>query len=164
MTGERQPPFEPGNTVALSHGARSPRMVEPIARELAAELVTVAPWTSRPAFAADIAAWANSEAQCRLLRAYIDEHGLLDGEGEPRSALGLLDKAESRAARLRQALGLSPMGLGRLLATLTAAARGTDEARTELDAVRAEGRRLVEARAPAELTPAPPDPDEETSR
>src|SRR4051794_6535734 len=106
--GERAPAFEPGNDAAETHGALSSRRVEPLASDLAAELLAVAPWCGQGAFAATVAAWSWSEAQAALLRAYIDEHGMLDADGRPLPALALLDRVETRAGRLRDALGLTP--------------------------------------------------------
>lgn len=104
------PPFEPGNEVALSHGAYSARHVEPLAEQLRAELTTMAPWCSAPAFAATVRAWAVTEARCRLLQAFVDERGLVDEQGELRvaSAQAMLDRQERAAARLRVELGLTP--------------------------------------------------------
>jgi len=39
-----RPPFEPGNTVSLHHGANSPRSLEPIAAELEEQIIQTAPW------------------------------------------------------------------------------------------------------------------------
>ncbi len=141
------PPFEAGHTLSLRHGATSPRTVAPIAERLAAELADSAPWTAGPSHAATVAAWSWAEAQATLLRAWLDEHGLLTAEGEPRPAAALLDKVDKRAANLRAELGLSPMALAKLL---TAVSGLTAEAATSgLDALRAEGRRIVEARTRA---------------
>src|SRR3989440_13061110 len=99
--GERHADFEAGNVFSLQHGATSPRSVAPLAERMAAELLDVAPWTAQAAFGAQVQAWAWAEAQAALLRAWIDERGGLDGRGKPRPALALLDRVESRAARLR---------------------------------------------------------------
>lgn len=108
MRGYSWPPFEPGNEAALTHGAYSANRVEPIATALRAQLLEVAAWCAAPAFAATVAAWSQAEARARLLQLYLDEVGLLDAEGEPRSALAALDKAERAASRLREQLGLTP--------------------------------------------------------
>lgn len=136
------PPFTEGNTVAMRHGARSPRHVQPIADALLAEISDVAPWAMRPAFAGEVAAWAHAEARCRLLRAWIDEHGLLSAEGL--KAADSLDRAERRAANARQQLGLTPMALSRIMATLRSSA-GNDPDASE-DAIFAEGRAVLDAR------------------
>lgn len=47
FTGQR-PPLAPNNTLAVTHGARSPRVVEPIAQALKAEVVEAAPYPGNP--------------------------------------------------------------------------------------------------------------------
>lgn len=142
-----RPPFEPGNTASMRHGARSQRVLAPIAERLTAELATEAPWTARPAFAAEVATWAWAEARSAVLRAWIDEHSLVSGEAV--AAAGELARAESRAATSRDRLGLNPMGLARLLATVGTAVGAGAAGADALDQLKAEGARIVEARAAA---------------
>lgn len=139
--GYSWPPFEPGNLAALRHGARSERMVRPIADRLAAELATAAPWATQPAFAAEVQAWAWAEARCVLLRAWLDEHGLLDDEGEPRPAAGELARAEASASKARANLGLSPRAWAQLRAAMAAGDHGDDG----LAALEAVGRAMAQA-------------------
>jgi len=117
--GYSWPPFEPENTAALKHGARSPRVLQPIAEQLAAGLAQVAPWTSAASFQGAVASWGWAEAQAVVLRAYLEEHGLIDDDGQPRPAAGMLERVEGRLAGLRAQLGLTPLALGKLLATLS---------------------------------------------
>lgn len=149
--------FKQGNAAALTHGARSPRVIDPIVAELVADLSTVAPWTARLAFAAEVSAWANAEARCRVLRHWADEHGVLSDEGL--AAAGELARAEARASSARDRLGLSPLALAKLLSTFaTAVASGADDDGA-LDRLKAEGAAILAARslelgqpdAPAEL-------------
>jgi hypothetical protein len=141
--GDTRPPFEPGNTAALRHGARSARVLRPIVERLTAEVADVAPWTRRPAYAGEVKSWAWSEARCVVLREWVDEHGVLSDEGT--LAAGELARAESRAATARDRLGLSPLALAKLLGAFTSAPAGTDD--DALEALKAEGRRIVEVRA-----------------
>lgn len=121
-------PFAPGHTLSMSHGAHSPRMIEPVAAALRDELVQRAPWCAVPAFAPEVDAWANAEARCRLLRAYLDEHGLLTGEDhEPRPALAELHRAESQAAKARDRLGLNPRAWAAVLASLAERPEAKDQ-------------------------------------
>jgi hypothetical protein len=141
-------PFRRANTAAVTHGATSrnpdsPAGWGPLARQLSAELVDVAPWTSQPAFAASVAAWARVEAQLQLLDAWLGERGLLDGEGNPRPAVNLLNQFEKRAESLRARLGLDPASWAKLLASLSAGEGGADD---ELEHLRAVGRRIIQAR------------------
>jgi hypothetical protein len=117
--GYSWPPFQPGHTLTLKHGATSSRVLQPLADQLAAGLGEVAPWTSAGAFAGSVASWAHAEAQAYVLRQYLDEHGLVDDEGQPRPAAGLLERVETRLTNLRAQLGLTPLALGKLLATLS---------------------------------------------
>ncbi len=145
------PPFEEGNRVALRHGAVSPRTISPVAEALADEVVAVAPWLGRPAFAAAVKAWSWSEAQCVLLRQWLDEHGVVDDEGNPRPAAAFLAKVEGRAANLRARLGLDPTALANLLATLSSLTTGQRAATAGvgveelLAALAAEGRAALAA-------------------
>lgn len=136
-------PFTAGNTAAVTHGANTPELVTPIADALEAELRTVAPWVEGEAFTAEVRSWAWSEAQARLLRAWLDEHGVLDPDGQPRPATTLLRQVESSAAKRRDALGLNPQAMVKLLAGLTSV--DPAGARSGLDALRESGRRIREA-------------------
>lgn len=137
-------PFQPGNVAGLRHGAGSERKVSPIASRLAAELAETAPWTSRPAFAASVAAWSRAEARVSLVAGWLDEHGLLDPDGEPRGAAAFLVKLESQAANLRARLGLDPAALAGLLAKL--AEVPGEVVAEERERLLAEARALVEGR------------------
>jgi hypothetical protein len=140
-----RPPFEEGNLVALRHGARSPRVLQPIVDAVLAEAAVSASWAMRPAFAAELTSWAWAEARCRVLRHWIDEHSLLSEESQ--QAAGELARAEARAATARDRLGLNPLALARLMTTLDSAPAGTDD--DGLAGLKAEGRRIVEARESA---------------
>jgi hypothetical protein len=140
----QRPAFDKGNKLGLVHGGRDPDQWKPIAAALAAELPTVAPWTARPAFAATVAAWSKAEAQAQLVGNYLNANGLLDDEGTPRPATSLYAQAETRAANLRQQLGLTPLALAKLLQALAAVASISGD-ESSLEAVRAEGRRIAQA-------------------
>lgn len=143
--GDTRPPFQPGHTFSLTHGGYSARTWKPLADAIAAELPEVAPWCSRSTYAPAVAAWARVEAQLQLVMAWLDDHGPLDDDGEPRPATALLARLESQAQSLRAELGLSPLALAKLLGAFTSAPACTDD--DALEALKAEGRRIVEARA-----------------
>ncbi|MDQ6947592.1 MAG: P27 family phage terminase small subunit [Actinomycetota bacterium] len=143
-------PFAPGHTLSLAHGVYSPRSWKPLAAAIAAELPDLAPWCSRPTYGPAVAAWARTEAQVRLVEAWLDEHGPLDTDGVPRPAAALLARLESRAQSLRAELGLSPLAHARLLATFATTPTGADD--SALDALMAAGREVMAARA---IDPAP---------
>jgi hypothetical protein len=139
-----RPPFEPGNTASLMHGANSRRMLAPVAARLEAEIVEVAPWCARPWFGPAVRAWAFAEAACELYQAWFSERGLFGEDGKPARGLERWDRAEARASRLRAALGLTPQSLARLLGTLASVtAASGDEGGTA--ALRAEGRHIIAA-------------------
>jgi hypothetical protein len=149
-SGYRWEPFQPGNTLQLTHGAHHPGTVQPIADAIEATLADSAPWTHAPAFAGTVKSWAYAEAQAALLRSWLDEHGLVDERGDPRPAVGTLGKVEGRLIRLRSELGLSPASLASLLSKASSVARATADDRA-LEALAAEGRRIAEARALREI-------------
>jgi hypothetical protein len=91
-------------------------------------------------------AWV--EAQLVLLRAFVDEHGILDADGEPAVAVSYMARLEGRAQSLRAELGLTPQALAKLLSSLVSVAvAGGDEA--GLDASKAEGVAILDARRQA---------------
>jgi hypothetical protein len=150
--GYRWEPFALENTAHLHHGARSARTVAPIADQLAEKLITDAPWTAASAFWHTIRAWAWAEAQASLLRAWLDEHGLVSEDGRPRAGTYELNRVENRLIRLRQELGLSPQSLGQLLARAASVARAVGDEQA-LAALEAEGRRILAARAAQDGSP-----------
>jgi hypothetical protein len=131
--------------LSLRHGVYSPRTWKPLADAIAAELPEVEPWCSRATYGAAVAGWARVEAQLQLVAAWLDEHGPLDSDGNPRPATGLLGRLESQAQSLRAELGLSPLALAKLLGAFTSAPAGTDD--DALEALKAEGRAIIEASA-----------------
>lgn len=139
--GYSWPSFTAGNQAAEKHGAYSDRAVTPIADRLAAELLDQVTWVRRDAFAPAVAAWSRAEAMVQQVVAWLDERGLLDEDGEPRSATNLLLRLEATAANRRSELGLTPQSFARLLQA-TADQPGAAEERERL---LAEARRLVEA-------------------
>jgi hypothetical protein len=145
----RWPPFEPGNMANLRHGATSPRKVAPIAAEIQAHILKEAPWCDQPAFAGALRSLAWTEAQIVLVTEFLDEHGVLRDPGvdelepQPREATRLLRDLENRALKLRNALGLTPIAMSKMLLTL----RGVvDDADDGLAALKAQGRAMLLAR------------------
>lgn len=107
-SGRLAQPYEPGNTAALRHGATSPRVVKPLAAEIASELLERRPDLER--YPDALEAYAQALARIRLIRAWHDEVGMIDPDkGEVRAARSLA-QAEAATARLRERLGLDPRG------------------------------------------------------
>lgn len=144
----RHPDYEPGNLVGLRHGAHSPQLVRNDADQLLAEIEAEdPPWLGHVDRAA-LDAWLYSEATCRRLRAWLDEHGHLHDDGKPRSASTLLITWERRAADQRGRLGFDPLSRARLGRDTAVAQAATADA---LEALRTRGREVVEVRRRAEL-------------
>ena len=140
FAGQR-PPFSPGNEMAVKHGAKSPRKVDPIADALATELLadeTVA-YLRAPRYAAAVQAWAQAEAKCGLISNWVDgmpiEQAAASKQGQT-SPLELLRKWETTAQGHRSRLGLDPMSAARLGKDV-AQGRQADAA-TELTRMRAQ--------------------------
>jgi hypothetical protein len=137
----RHPDFENGNTAAEKHGAHSVRRFRPLADQLKAEVIAEAPWLSRPAFKWAVEAWAVAEAKARIVDDWLNDHDIMEPEAAPANALS--DRLHARAGALRPRLGLDAEALSKLLATFA----GVPGAEDALDALKAEGRRLIEARS-----------------
>jgi hypothetical protein len=104
-----------------THGAHSPEIRDPVAKEFVTDLLAMAtaedsdlPYLSRPAFKWSIATWAKAEAQVLLIEQWLDEHGWIDDKGEVRPAAQYLERVARRAERARTRLGLDPLSRARL--------------------------------------------------
>lgn len=130
----QRPPFERGHTASVVHGAFSKRVTGPLAEQIAADLLASEDTPAHlhePLFAASVMAWAQAEAVCQQLRAFVGGQDLEDSMAElateeqdevrdrsgtrrtstarrVASALDQLRKWESLAASQRARLGLDP--------------------------------------------------------
>lgn len=138
-----RPPFADKNLAALKIGYRSPRVYGKVAEGILADLIEAMPVLTD--YPEETAALASTEAVVALMRLDLAARGLRDRDGSPR--LAFLDRyfrAESAAAKRRDALGLSPIGqavLARERASAAAIASSVD-----LDALAARGREALNAR------------------
>ena len=139
--GDTRPPFAPGNELAVTHGAESPRRFEPLADELVRGVLieaqregSASAYLLKPEFRPSLLAWARAEAKVHLLESWLaDRDGMgLDADGEVIGAAKMLLRYEATAERARDRLGLSPLARARL---------GKDVAATQVD--RAELERLL---------------------
>lgn len=112
--GEWAAPIKKGEQLALKHGAFTPSVVDPVARDLAVMVREQVTYLNDPSYDAAVRAWSRAEAQVLVLTAYIDKHGALDDDGVPRPALSALKDFENRAARERTRLGLDPLSRAQL--------------------------------------------------
>lgn len=112
--GYSWPPFEPGNVAALTHGAWSPRKVDPLAREILVATAQHVDWWT-PADQTSAWAWARAEARVQLVTEWLADHGgTLDDDGTVKPAAELLLRLERTAQSLRSVLGLDPLSRARL--------------------------------------------------
>ncbi len=155
-------PFAVDNEAAVTHGAHSERRWRPLAESLLDLARQDAPWLARPAFRWSAEAWATAEAKAHLIDAWLEEQateelpGALD-DGGVRSAALFAERLHARAESLRSRLALDLTSFSRIFATFAAVPGGEDA----LELLKAEGRRLVQARE-ASLSPVntPADPEE----
>jgi hypothetical protein len=131
---------EPGNLLALRHGAASPRFVDPLSRDIVETLLAdpgCPPHLHQSRYAAALASWGRAEACCRLIAAWLsgmdvtaaltatstsaetEDHGKAQStrrgvQRHVEGAMAALDRHERTAARLRDALGLTPAAAARM--------------------------------------------------
>jgi hypothetical protein len=137
--GYSWPPFEPGHTISLRHGARSDRFVEPLAAAFRDALLSDRP--DLLIFPEVVAAWSVAEARCERIRVWHAQHGLLDAEGKVRAGHDCL-AFESQAAKFREALGLTPLSDANLAKTRAEAVLTT----VDLEGIRQRGREALARR------------------
>lgn len=122
--GYSWPDAEPGNLIALKHGAESPRVIDSVAEVLADAVVEEAPWLKAQIFEAAIWRYARAEARARLLSNYIlsvaDEHPEKVGSRLWESASG----ADRTASKMAEALGLTPLSRAQLASLVSSTERG----------------------------------------
>jgi hypothetical protein len=135
----QRPPFEPGNSLAVKHGATSPARVNPRAEEIAEQAISAVPYLGAEDFAPALRAWARAEASLELLAEWVDRHGLLDDEGKPQPWVSTLLRFERLAAGHRTRLGLDPASRARLERELAEAAKGRFDVKALID----EGRKTL---------------------
>lgn len=123
--GYSWPPFQPGHTLSVQHGAYSPRKVDPLAAEFVATVGDL-DWVG-PVDMPAVWAWARAEAQVQLLSEYLMAAAEAAGDGvgdldldRVRTAYLLLHRAEGRAQRGRESLGLTPLARSRLAVNVAA--------------------------------------------
>jgi hypothetical protein len=83
--GYSWPPFEPGNEVALRHGAYSPRRVDPLAKEIVDHLLTdpELAYLHAPRHRWTVLALGRAEAQVQLLVEYLADLASALHEDDP---------------------------------------------------------------------------------
>lgn len=127
----RRPPFEPGNEAAVKHGARSPRKVEEMARQiLNSEIYTRYPHLQD--FPEAVGSLARIEAVARLLFADIAKGAYTPDGVFKASQIARFISAENTNAKLRASLGMSPASEAEVMRDRAAAASTTVDVVAEL--------------------------------
>lgn len=118
--------FKPENTAAVVHGGYSPRLIEPLAQRIVADLFAggeIPPYLNDPAFASQIRAWARAEAEVALVHEWLQglppEQRLTPPKPGTAPPVETWRKLEAHAANLRKDLGLTPMAKAKLGRQLT---------------------------------------------
>ena len=134
---------EPGNMDAVTVGAHSPRIVDPLALAYRDAMVDAVPGLSAPAFRMAVTARAKVEAQVHLYekalerKAEAGDGGVLDLDDPKVGALvAALDRLRSTAMRMDDRLGLNPQALALLGGRLSEMRRGARAMGADLDAGR----------------------------
>ena len=158
--GYSWPPAEPGNVLALQHGAYSPRHVLPKAAEIEAALLAdaeIPAWLRTAQFAAARKAWAEAEAIADLLLTWLATLGMTElttpRKAATKSPVDLWRSAHSHASNLRSKLGLDPVSYARIAKDLGIGAQASEEALSRL----AETGKAIRERREAELRVVPDD-------
>jgi hypothetical protein len=103
--GYSWPTATAGNTIAVRHGAYSPRLVrqaaQAIVTTLVEELAPEAPWLSSPAFQLDLEAYCDVVAARRMLADDITERKAA-GKQVPLRSFEVLGSLTNAAGRVRQ--------------------------------------------------------------
>lgn len=122
----QHPPFEPGNRVALRHGAKSPRVLEPAARSIVDELLEQPglSYLRDPAYTVAVEHYGKAVARVELLERWLSERfgrWLADPDSIPsqdRRRLMALeamrDRAEGKVQYWSSRLGLDPLSRSKL--------------------------------------------------
>lgn len=127
----QRPPFEPGNDVATTHGARSERRIAPRAQAILDELVSdpsLPAYLQDPSYRGALAGLARAEAIVSLLE---DHLATLNTAQATKGNLPILEQYRRWLTTVqthRRALGLDPMSRGALTKDLAVAKANAAEA------------------------------------
>lgn len=115
----QRPPFQPGNTLAVTHGAYSPARTDPIAQAYIDALMQDEGlhYLAQPRFARAVQQWAVTQAKVDLLSDWVDSMDIqqaADSAAGKTSPLELLRKWMTTAQGYAQRLGLDPLSAARL--------------------------------------------------
>ena len=102
--GYSWPPFQPGHTLSTTHGAHSPRTVDPLAASIVADLLAS---PSCPAHLKDdperwrptLDGWGRAEAIVRVVSAWLDGQDLSAAMAETTTALETTTEAKGKSVK-----------------------------------------------------------------
>jgi len=112
------PPFEPGHTLSVKHGADSERAIEARAAELRPKLFELCPWLEEHDVIA-VARFLRVEARSLILDAYMAE--IIDQQGPGKVPIRMWEQANATdrlAGDLGSKLGLDTAGRAQLRQTV----------------------------------------------
>jgi hypothetical protein len=139
------PPFQPGHTLSLRHGAFSDRTISARALEIRELLLERYPYLADDAFMEAVQRYTRAEARALLLHTFIMEKVESDGVEAVRPYLWAEARgADALAQKCGQDCGLDPAGHAKIARDLGMAAsvRG-QHAALQLERLTAEGQRLA---------------------
>jgi hypothetical protein len=117
--------FEPGNLAAVKHGASSRDRIRPLARNHRRRVLRqlrLSPRDLDPIGRGFLDQYVRLTAKVDLIDAYIAEHGLIRGDGEPQPVMKLYVSLQNSARlalqRLEAHLVSREMGVEQLLAAV----------------------------------------------
>jgi len=120
VPGQR-PPFAPGNTINLTHGATCPAKIRPRAEEIVRSVLEDALMPDHlrsPAFRFALQAWAEAEAAAAMLYDWICEQSIetlvFPRLGATKAPVELWQTMAKTAMTLRGKLGLDPASYARI--------------------------------------------------
>lgn len=109
----QRPPFQPGNQLAVTHGAYSATRRDPIARRYLEEVYSdpATSYLSSPAYHATLWLWATLMAQCELITEAMAGMSFEEASESDRgktSPMDLLTRFSGRALALAKEMGFTP--------------------------------------------------------
>jgi hypothetical protein len=146
------PPFAPGHTLSVRHGARSERAIEAKAQQVRGALFDAYPWLDEVQDAITVARFCRVEGRALMLQAGIDAYEDERGPGRaPEYLYERVNQTDQLADRIGSKLGLDPSGRAQLRQTVASteatlsdlAARGAEINRRR-DLARLEDQEIID--------------------
>ena len=115
----QRPPFQPGNQMAVKHGAHSPYRVDPLAHQFRDEILSSPDmaYLTKPQYQATFWSYCRTAARVQLLEDYVDAmsmHEATRSDKGQTSALELLRKWTATLTTLAARMGLDPLSYAKL--------------------------------------------------